>query len=624
MKRTAHYLNTVKGGLIPRQFVCLATETLDDGGVYWAVRHIDLDNQEDAYLDGMHGADVRVLWTCLREHVRSGASSWLMLLDAVNVLGELGFWDLLEECKWEITEHDERDTREVSVDSKAGWRGFAVLQDPPAIICCRPSRQKRTIKILDLRNYGVSGWQSICSGDARTAQRGEQAVARANGAYIFMRQLVSVVQASRLGSLKTTAASQAMHAYRHRFLNNMVLSHANTVALGVERAAMYAGRCEAWTVKRKVERVYHLDFNAFYPSVVCGELMPARLVKTIIGVKPHPEELMRQGYLCISEVTVNAGEPLYPYRWNQAARGVLDSNVSEGCFRHLPRNGDTVYPTGTFTTTLCGPELRTAIRRQEVKRVWYTAVYEPAELFTQWSTELAILEAWAKDKASKGIVEFVKRLRNSLFGKFGQWGWSWQDAPWEAASMPFGTWYGKHPKTGESVRYRSIGWTVQAEEKTGETHESCPAISAWVYSLARSALWRCIRIAGTDNVHYMDSDSLWVNHDGFRALDDAGVVDQSAPGKLKLCGMHEWAVFHGMKQYETSKTCVHAGVPDKVPGSFARGWRYQSREKLMPALLNERQPGTRDVTNVVTVTAGYRHGVVTVGGRVMPHHLREE
>lgn len=624
MKRTAHYLKQSAGGAIPRSLLSLAAVKGENEVVYHHLCHADLKCEGDGYLDGISGQLNGSLWEILAEHTRQGYPSWLFMMHAVEQLALTGFWDQLEDGHWELGGYDDKTNQANGEAAAAKWNGLCILQDPPTIIVARPSGSARTLKMVDCRNYGVSNFWSLYTGHLPAHDGRIAAAAQANAINVFVRQLAAVVKAAKLGSLKTTAASQAMHAYRHRFMRGIILVHANHDVLALERAAMYAGRCEAWTVNRRVDRLYHLDFNSFYPSVACGESMPARLAGHTMACVPNPKQLATDGFLTISEVTIDAKDPIYPLRFREKLHGPNCYLASDRDFKSRLRDNDVFYPTGRFRTTLCGPELAMAYELEEVRLVHQTAWYEPSELFTGWSSATAEMERWCKDNAVKGVVEFVKRLRNCLFGKWGQWNWTWTAAPWEAAKSEFDCWYGPDPDTGGTARYRSIGGYVQVERNHGESHDSCPAISAWVYSLARRKLWAAIACAGQDNVHYMDADSLWVNHTGFAALDAAGWLDQREPGKLKIEDMHEWVKFHGLKQYEHYGKSVHAGVPSGVPGSYKDGWRYKGPERTMPALLSGRKPCDGEVENIVRPGGGYRHGVVTMGGRTTPHHIRSE
>lgn len=624
MKRQAHYLKAVAGGTIPRSILSVAVAGKFGCGGIWAAYHndgADRDNEGDCFAWGSEPGE---FWRYLSALAKQTPGTWVVFCGACEQITALGFWELLEERSWEIADNDKKQPAENIEAAKGMWAGLAVLDDPPTIIVCRKSGQTRTVKIIDCRNYGVSGWSSLYAGPLSSRDAREEATNKAFALTHFMRALVRMVKINRLGSLKATAASQAMHAYRHRFMPSMILAHDNQVAIGLERSALYGGRNECWRTGKVEGLTYHLDFNSFYPSVVIGAMMPARLRGHVLGCSPHPQELMEAGYQVISEVTVDARLPCYPVRFSRQrhVRGQLHFGGQSGC--SPTRDGDLVYPVGRYTTALCGPELSLAIDRGEVRLIHGTSWYEPAELFTQWGSEAGILAEQARNHGSKALEEFVKRLRNSLFGKFGQWLWTWEPAPWQASDHPYKLWYGEGCEGEPSARYRSLGWSCQVEKRAGESAESCPAITAWVYSLARAKMWSALECAGLDNVYYMDADSIWCNQTGYAALEKAYWLHSTLPGKLKVKGMFTDVHFYGLKMYSCGDKQIHAGVPDGTPGNHKTGWTYYSPEKVMPALALKRAPAQIMVPHRVKIEGKYRHGIVTVGGRVLPFTLNEE
>lgn len=624
MSRRAHYLKAIKGGTLPASIVCVATAGDSEANLEWAWRTWYADGAEFGDGEGTSGKGSRSFWLSLAAHCRIVRGSWVVMMNAVHELTRLGFWELLEEKTWRLTGHDEKESGQGQDESRKRGGGVCVIESPPTIIQATGPRGLSSVQIVDARNYGVKGWPSILATGHHESDARKAVAEKAESLWQFVNGLTGLVKKHRLGSLKSTAASQAMHAYRYRFLRSQILCHDNLPAIGLERAAMYAGRNEAWTIGRTPGMVWHLDFNSFYPAVTVGAGMPARLVGYRLDCQRDPRDLMNAGYLCIAEVTLETELPRFPVRFSRN-RHARASMPSDGTYSGLRcRDGDTVYPVGTFSTALCGPELSLAYAAGSVRRVHSVAWYEPSELFTQWACELAIAEDEARQLPTTALREVVKRLRNSLYGKFGQWHWQWQPAPEAGAKLPYDTWWDSPGKGEPLVRYRSIGHRVEREELRGESPESCPAIAAWVYSLARARLWQAIECAGLCNVHYMDSDSLWVTHDGFKILELDGWLHETLPGKLKVAGMHERVAFHGLKHYTADGRNVQAGVPGSAEGNYVDGWEFDTPETMRQALCLKRAPEDRTVRHSVRPSGVYRHGIVTVRGRVIPYTFNEQ
>lgn len=624
MKRKAHYLSRQNGGTIPTSILCVAVEGGKNGRWYWHCEHWSRDNDSQADMGGMSGDCGHTFWSMVKWHLQEHRGAWMVFLGASEQLTKLGFWDQLEEDKWRVADHDEKAQGASGEGEKKPWQGFVVVSDPPTIIKCRPATGRGVLTIIDARNYGVEGWESLDFLDTGCHDERIAAAAKAECLRKFMAGWIGVVKEYRLGSLKLTAASQAMHAYRYRFLKSMVKVHDNMAALGHERNAVYAGRNECWRLGKIQGPVYHLDFSAFYPSVAAGQPIPARLAGFGQGCVPGPVELQRSGFLVISEVTLETDRPYYPVRFARNRHVKYDGQGIAINPHVRAQDGDLLFPIGRFSTVLCGPELQLAVDRNHVKRIHATAWYEPSELFTEWGQELISLQGKAKERFGKAGVECVKQVRNSLFGRFAQWAWDWVDCPGKGNKLPYETWWDKDPEGNQSVRYRSIAWHVQYERRTGESLDSCPAISAWVYSLARVRLLAAILAAGWDNVHYLDSDSLWTNHKGYAELQRKGWVGNNDPGKMKLEGTHEWVFFHGLKCYDIPGKSVHVGVPKKCQGDNWNGFTYSTPETLAAAMQEKRHPEPVEIRRKSIPSRVYRHGVVSLNGRVQPYTLWEE
>lgn len=646
MSRNTHYMRVAVGGAIPPSVLSVSCRSGSPDEFAWCWLHWTPEGNDDTPGGSGWGNDSRSFWLALRGHLTHHRNTWVVLMGAAHQLAQLGFWELLEGDEWQLEGDDERSPKACIDPRGRRWNGYAVIEDPPTIILARPRRCQGAVKFLDVRNYGVSGWNALGIDPHDKSKGVWHCWDRPAAIRRFMAAWIDTVREHRLGSVQTTAASQAMHAFRHRFLKSPVKVHADLPVLGLERQSLYAGRNECWRMGKVNGPVYHLDVNACYPAAAAHEPMPARLAGFSLGCKVMPDKLAMQGYCCIAEVTLEASKPDWPVRFSWERHGADYLRGLGGAPRLRPRTGDMIYPVGRFATVLCGPELQHAFEEDAVKRVWSVAWYEPADLFTQWCTELHELGEVAHAAGRHAVEECVKRVRNSLFGKFAQWAWRWQPCPEVAPIAPFALWYappllkpgeeivrqvgGQAPwgasRTGFQplVRYRSIGWLCQVEEGMGEHAESCPAISAWVYSLARMRLRGAIETAGRDNVYYMDADSLFMNHTGYRRMEKAGVLDERRMGAWKLKGAYDWVRFYGLKMYETPGMSVHCGAPADAPGTFRSGWKFWAPEKLMPALEHGRPPGVEMLPLSLKASENYRHGRVCINGKVVPFCFSEE
>lgn len=212
----------------------------------------------------------------------------------------------------------------------------------------------------------------------------------------------------------------------------------------------------------------------------------------------------------------------------------------------------------------------------------------------------------------------IKRLMNSLIGKFAAHSWRWVDWPTWDQLFPFDSWVGPHPGTGEAVKWRAVCQHTQYEEYTGEHPESAPVVAAWITALARLRLWRWLGIAGHDQVYYVDTDSLWLSEVGYQRLRAAGEVREATLGSLSVRGVYPWLDVRGLKHYSYPGCDVAAGVPLTARERTVGGWAYWSLESPLEAVQGRHTPGLQEIRRVLHYQREYSHGIVSRDGNVTP------
>ena len=529
-------------------------------------------------------------WRWLRGLLRARMTVWVVGWELIRALTLLGFWERLEMGEYRLSD-DDPDAPEGSADgARPGWRGQCVVSDPPTVIVCRAGGHPGTIRMVDIRNYG---WPSPPAG--RTVQE------RALGTARLLAGWCGVLRARDLGGLQATAASQAWSAYRYRYLRAPVLCHAHPEALGLERAALYSGRCECYRIGRAEGPVCQLDARALYPALCVGQPVPARFKGYQEGGNIDIDRLEGQGHQVIARVDLDTRLPALPCR----------------------RDGVTYYPVGRWTAELCGPELRLAAALGAIRRVRAVAWYETSPILDLWARDVLGWRRQAEEEGRPDEAQVHKRLANSLLGRFAARRWRWVPCERPSDRPAWRVWTERCPDGGPYLHHRSIGQTVQHELPLGEQPESVPAVAAWIYSLARVRLWEWIRIAERSDVHYVDTDSLWVTRAGLRRLALAGEVTPGVDGRLRRVARHDWMEIYGLKRYETSEGVHVAGVPgvrrDPETGRYA----WESSDRVEGALRDGRTPDGRVIRRSALLHQTYRHGLVGAGGAVSPWEVND-
>lgn len=572
----------------------------------WAVREYVIERTGRTRVRTFDGRQFTSPWSCIRARVRAGGLAWVFLMNASQTAPVSGLFDWIDRGDLILSGKDPRDTSK-------DWSGYAVMEDPPFILLARyqlhpdaPGCQNATVKIVDVRNYGLecwadcvnngepspeADWDTFASSAERYARLGEQTECLGK----TVQELIRLLMQNGLGGLQTTSSAQSMYSFRRAFLREPIFLHRNTFALDLERDSYYGGRCELYQTGRVKGPVYHLDFQSFYPSCCVGTSLPCCLAYHVdVPTLPQLAAAIRTN-LVIAEVTVSTSVPAFPLR--------------------LP--GRTVWPVGRFKTALCGPELALAHDLGAVKAVHRMNVYDGYPVLSAYSLAL-----WSCRKAvhlqhGRAATLFLKKLLTGITGKFGQTARRWIDCPEDTSVAPYLTWY-ERDENDLVVRKRAIGWKVQREDVGGETGSSCPAIAAWITSEARARLWRAILIAGRSNVYYIDTDSLHVNRDGLESLTRAGLVQEGVLGKLRLVLPIGEATYHSLKHYQIADVvkCSGSSAPRKL--SCLDEYIVWTTETLSDNLTQGQRPLGRARKSIVGDSREYQHGRVTTGGRIEP------
>lgn len=583
--------------------VCSIHEQLLGWGmVHWTVR------------DGRH-TDVRrysgvsqvQFWQRVQRQLSRGGLVWCFCYGASRTLALLGFWDRLEDRTFGLTGVDVRSGED---DSQS--LGYCVLEDPPTVVLGKIPGVPGTLKIVDVRNYGIRDFGELVTahstdpgrdrGQAATAkERTDWCLARAHLLETFARGMISVLERLQAGALQATMGSQAMYSFRRKWLKETLFVHCHTEALSLERAAMHGGRCEMFRAGLVTGPIIHLDYRSLYPSVCIGATLPLRLCQYHASGTVAELSAALRSHCTIAEVSLSTPIPAYP----------------------LARDGLVIFPTGRFITALCGPELAYALERGHVEAVHRYATYQGGDALSPYMTDWLAMRAELTANGFPALAAWVKGLLVCLHGKFAQRAKRWVDRKDAVADHPYHSWYRKDGD-GPVTRWRSVAWHVQEEVDQGEPDETMPALAAWVFSLGRMRLWAAMEAVGMERCYYVDTDSVWTDPEGVERLARAGLVGDGEVGKLRVVAEHDEATFYGWKHYLAGGKLICAGLPRGHVIDVLDDGTYWQRQWLSAAVIEGRRPDGRIVERKYTRQGGYKHGVIQPDGRVLPWHAQSE
>jgi hypothetical protein len=642
--RYEHWLPTAKPGPWPDAALCVSTSvrwtaldcnsvreyaTLDSWNVQLCVRH------GSGYAIGRtaNGTTVESFWDALRIASLRCRNLWVISSHFREEASVLGLWDRMESGRVRIAGSEGRrerhtgggvsdlppagnpamvaSTAEVDGNNVRGVRelldtesqlprnarksrrkpvsGVCILEDPPIVLSLMIDVGGSKITWVDAANYGLDLSSPSLDG-AGTA------LALADW---FLHAASALQSLGRCG-WSATAGSQAMHLFRSVYHETPILCHTSGHATSLERAALFGGRCEPFSLGKVAGPVHLYDFRSMYPYLYTTAAVPVRLVSTVQRLSMAEILEDDSSHYWIAKVDIETDTPEYPYRAEH----------------------ETIYPVGRYTTVLAGPELVHAIRQKAIRIVRSAARYESECALGGYAKALYQIREQADRSGDIPLSEWTKRLMNCLHGKFAQREASWEEMPDAECPWEWAEWY-ERVGNGEFQRWRCIAGACSREIKGGFSHGTVPAIAAAVSAAGRDRLRRAIDCAGWASVHYCDTDSIIVDDYGSECLALAGLVRPGEWGYLQHVVSAEECGIYGVKHYRIGDRIRESGVQrdgsltghPTVDTASQPGIREQFRAKLAPANWRESHPYQRG--------PGRYDALREPGGRVKPMFVDE-
>lgn len=397
-----------------------------------------------------------------------------------------------------------------------------------------------------------------------------------------------------LGNFQLTAASQAMSAYRHRFMPEPIYIHNSAPAINLERQAYHGGRVECFFIgEKRDETIYNLDVNSMYPFVMTDTPVPTKLLHFYRKIRPELFDKLHKEYGYIIEATVTIKEPKLPSVQND--------------FLH--------FPIGTFRGVFCKPEFEELITLGEVSDLGQCTMYEEKIIFKEYIDFFYKSRLKWKAEGNNAFSFLGKLMMNGLYGKFGQKQRVYKQIG-TTNEIPDGIYLTQGAAGEESFYLRVLDGIVEKSVGYEEGYNAFPAVAATITSAARAYLLRLLRVAGWENVLYCDTDSLFVNGLGYERL--GAYLDPQTLGKLKLELSSDYINIRAPKWYEFAGKTVLKGIRK---GALRVGDDTYEQDKFLSyrgALRSHNLKGVIVDRVRKTLRPKYKKGIITSSGRVTP------
>lgn len=346
-----------------------------------------------------------------------------------------------------------------------------------------------------------------------------------------------------------TAGHLGMQFFRRRLRPKSVCTHTDPATRAMEERAIFAGRASTWFIgdigspqQRGASLhppppksaygwipgpITAIDVNSMYPWLLATRWFPTRWVGCEGAVPIKDARELCTYFGIIADVTMNTEVGEYPCRH--------DDRI--------------IFPTGTFPTTLTGPELKKAIDEGGVAKVNQLARYEMGCPFQSFAECLLLERQRAKASDRPGWELFVKLLSNAFTGKLAQRGAKWVHRPEVAPEREWGEFFEVDADTQKRRRFKSTEGLVSEyvhDETFGRPMGFC---YAYLTAYARLFMRELRALAPVDTVISQDTDGLWVLESAKREIFAARGGESKEPGKLKMDDVQPAGRWFGPKHY---------------------------------------------------------------------------
>lgn len=408
---------------------------------------------------------------------------------------------------------------------------------------------------------------------------------------------LNFLQTYDLGSFGYTIASQALNAFRHRFMPTKISVHTSSKAVRLERAAYRGGRNECFRLGEfHGSNFYLVDVNSMYPFVMSKYDYPCNLISTGSYLSNDAALKLLEDYCMIAECDISTDIPIYGVKLKDKL----------------------IFPTGEFPAGLTTNEIGRGIYRGYVTKINNYGLYEKAKLFKEYVSFFYQSRLMFESKDMTSYAYQCKILLNSLYGKFGQKVEDWSFVC-EDATRDYDWWQEYDFQNRQIYTYRCINHRVEVSTGYHEGFNSLVAIAAEVTANARLMLWDLITTAGIANVFYCDTDSLIVNTTGLENLTPH--IHTLDLGMLKIVSVTDNLTIHNLKDYSFGGKVKIKGV--RRDAEMIEYNKFKQMQSLgIKTGLHQHDINRviwREVTKVLK--RDYTKGEVSPDGRVSPLRL---
>jgi hypothetical protein len=410
-----------------------------------------------------------------------------------------------------------------------------------------------------------------------------------------MEHYMRFVYDNDLGQLSPTNASQAFHAYRHRFMTIPIYMHEDETVRVLERNAYYGGRVECCEMGQIQGGPFiYLDVNSMYPYIMLSNRLPTKLVEYHQDYSMVKLDMLLDAYCAVAEVELLCDKPIYAVRYKNKI----------------------IFPTGHFETWLCSSALRHALHNDHLIKIKQIALYRSDYIFRDYVDFFYGLKQQYDAENKRVMRTLTKKMLNSLYGKFAQR----RPVTQVEEQLTYDGYFREecfNLVTGEHGTCYKMFNTYVEQYGSEDTDTTFTAISAHITECARMLLWEIIDGIGHDRVIYCDTDSVIIRKKDLDRVKHT--IDDGALGALKIERTIDTFDVYGPKCYVMDDKRVFKGVPKNATELGGDKFAYQTFLRQSTHMQREVNQWYIVRDTVKQVKRSYDKGIVLPDGSVRPY-----
>lgn len=286
-------------------------------------------------------------------------------------------------------------------------------------------------------------------------------------------------------------AGDSMNAHRAA-----VVIDPDPAARAFERRAIYSGRRDLWHVGKLPKGPYvELDLKTAHLSISANMPLPVRRQRAFTGLALDDWRLANRHESIIAEVTVQTGTPRYPLRIK----------------------GAVIHPVGTFTTTLCKPEIMDARERGDLLAIGPGYGYHVGPYMQEWARWCLGVLGDTTGATDPLLQIMVKGWSRTVPGRWGMLharqiaAGASHVKEWEVEAAAIGS-----PPVRGYIFHFAGQWSEHVRD--AEADDSFPAVLAHIQSWCRLALNRAIDAVPESLLVSCNTEGFWAHESALASL----------------------------------------------------------------------------------------------------------